>query len=281
MIFAFNVTTVMYILNIIFYAASLFAIWLGKPLGIPLFIGITALILSILLDIFIIIMSQKLYRQTLSVMDYDFDEYLALQNKIKKRCRKFQKLIVDMNMIQGYIAYERFSEARTMLEQIRGQVFYIRKDKLTMTYFGHMLEACSGEKNAAAFNQTLNEIQNFLSSPHKLKPQEKAVYAKAVEIDILLFSFFTRTPQQLASTDRTIAENLQREYMPLMKNYTAVSNYHYTLIYYTAAVPEMIVGSRQTAEQYLQTVAQLPYTYPSVQRARQYLETGDIRILMK
>ena len=282
MIFSFTVTTIIFLVNILLYLFSVFAFIIGAKFGIPKELGLIVLVVSIITDVFLAYASQKLYNQSLKRRDYDIEGFLAEQKKISSRSFGRAKTVVDFNIINGYFTYRRYNEAESYLLSIQPKLMGSSKVSDRMFCLLFMLTIQMYKNNQAAFDGIVNEMKRLMLTERFDSPAQKKFFEENIQGHILEFSFFTRTPKQLVSTDRVLTERFRdfmENYFMQNKNQLMKDSYNIITVYRLLGTIYAVLGDKQRENYYFNEIAKQDFAYPDINQVRQYLQSGNIDIL--
>lgn len=283
MIFSFGVTAVLFILDTIFYVVGFLIVLGDTRLGIPVWTGIVLLLLSIIGDFWLFWAVDKLYRQTLRRLDTDFNGFIEEQNRFFKRATGKQKFIIGLNIVNGYIAYRNFGEAERLLMSLNQKYYSNMHSQGKMKSITCRMMLYLHSRNYAAFDSSLADMRAMLDSGGIFaNPKVRKHYETLIDISIIEMSFYTRTPEQLVTTDKEITLRFKEIVECYWEENKSVmqDDYGRSSFYYTFGTIYAVLGDRERAENYLKEVAAQYLTYPFVNKSRQYLQSGDTNILM-
>ena len=108
------------------------------------------------------------------------------------------------------------------------------------------------------------------------------MYVRRFEAARLEVEFYKRTPEELRTADRVIAEQMiasSRASQPLDGDISRSVGYRMLAGYYNAGLSCAVLGRQQEADAYFGRIAQSECRYPLVDRVRQYLEKRELSVL--
>ena len=255
---------------------------------IPFFITVLICILVFVLQIGIVKLAGNMYFKTVERADTDLDGFIAEQEKLALRVKKPNiRNIVESNIIAALIMYERCEEAQERMKILGPQIppndFLSR---LQYVDFLLSIDMCKG--NFSGVDYYLNEMRANLSQidfsrPGLSEKSRKNLYL-TVELNTVHAEFYSRPPERLANEDRQITMNLISVVQEMEKNIYDLKlfrNHAYLSIWYDLGTAYAILGETEKAKQYFDQINSKQLNYPQIDRVKEYLNTGNINVLMK
>ncbi len=226
--------------------------------------------------------SHKLYLQSMATLGDDFAKWYKRQKKTIKLSIGAKKVLALSNTIYGCLAYEKMDEARILIDRFKRIIAKKNVPMYRYLCFSHMLSF--DEKNCDISNagNYLSEMYGCITS-NRFPASHKTDFMNLFEYSKSEVEFYTRTPEQLRTVDKRIAEqlNISSKLCASDLDTTAVqTGYPLLMYYYNTGLSYAILGETQGAAQYLGYIASDGTDYPIVRRVNEYISTGDINILL-
>lgn len=285
MVYIFPLTA---ILNIVVYILNITLLVLFFTDIINFWICILALMLSFVLVIGVNKLAYHLYCKSLDRCDTDYDSFVREQEKFSYRARKNPKIqqIIDLNIIAGTIAHEKYDEARKRMAVVGNTI--PPNDVLgRFQYLSFLLVIETNQKNFSNVDYYTNEMRTLLSLMHN-RPGFNETYRRryqlVIEDAVVSAEFFSRPPERLANEDRQITHNMlsvKQQLKSLSHEVKVFTNFYRVNLNYDSGIVYTILGETSKAEECFDEVLRNPYTYPMLDRVREYRRTGDINVLMQ
>ena len=280
MVFAFLSTTVLLLSSLVLFGISVFLFILRDNAYADLIIFLS--LISVGGAMLAVAGSYKLYNQSMAILGDDFDKWYKRQKKNIRLSIGGKKVLALSNTIYGCLAYERMDEAKPLIDRFK--MIIAKNDVPIYKYlcFSHMLSF--DEKNGDISNagNYLSEMYSSLTSG-KFPANLKTKFMNIFEYSKSEVEFYTKTPEQLRTVDKRIAEQLNISSKLCVSNLdiTAIqTGYPLLMYYYNTGLSYAILGDVQGASQYLGYIASDGTEYPRVKRVNKYIATGDINILL-
>ncbi len=276
------------ILSVILYVILGVVLALDILNFIPFFVTVLVCILVFALQICIVKLAGNMYFKTVERADTDLDGFIAEQEKLALRAKRPNiRNLVESNIIAALIFYERCEEAQERMKILGPQI--PPNDFLgRLQYVDFLLSIDMHKGNFSGVDYYLNEMRANLSqidfSRPGLSEKSRQDLYLTVELYTVNAEFYSRPPERLANEDRQITENLisvvhQMEKsiydLKLFRNHADLS------IWYDLGIAYTILGETEKAKQYFDLIVSKPFHWPQIARVKEYLNTGDINILMK
>lgn len=282
MLLAFHSSAAMFISVLVTLFTGILTLFRHDFINIPMPMSFALIILSVVGLMTLLTSVPKLYTETVKRCNDDIDGFVREQKHISGRCWGKAGLKVRLNLIFGLIAHERFDDAERLLMQTAP---YIEKKASAPNKIQYLMDSLWIYRHRGdydTYSYTLDKLLNEIQNNFELFPLERVEYGNLAELHRLETAFFTRTPEQLARSDREIAEKLNflARIMLSQEHFNDFWDEYMTIHFnYLLGTTYIILGDARSADFYLGTVASQPCTYPETQRARQFLQTNNIQIL--
>ena len=106
----------------------------------------------------------------------------------------------------------------------------------------------------------------------------------AVEKEAFEAEFYSRPPERLMNEDRQIVLNYIAN-ADILRGFSRKGAVMYEctekLLDYDKGMAYAVIGEREKAAQFLTSAAECGFTYPFVERAKKWLQSGDVNVLMR
>lgn len=254
---------------------------------IPLWLDISVFLAMIGLVLLMNFISVKKYAKICDMFNTDLEGFVAKQDELSKNAGKL-KMTIDGNTIIALLTHERTEEAerrideyaknimpsdimsRFMYSSYRSDLDILKRDFSRIDFYINDQKMCLSQmaagKTLGINARTVERLQS------------------ALEQTMLEAQIYSRTPEMLAAGDRQIAINYYNNCQKLYggeKDIKVMHDYFVVNLKYEMGMVCAITGDTEKAREYLTAAAQSGYTYPFVERAKQWLVSGDVNILMQ
>lgn len=275
-----------FICSIAGYVIIAAAIVLDVLKVIPGWVTLTAVIVVILLEYLIVFWAMKKYAKLCDMVNTDLNSFIEKHDKLAQRSKQ-TKMMVYGNTIAALLYHERTDEAERRIDLYRQNLqpndlisryqcsLYIialdvlKRDFSQIDFYVNDMKMCMQQI----------ETSKMLGYSTKVERRMKL----ALEQSILEAEFYSRNAQRLRNEDRHIVDNylanIGRMYS-IAGSIVVMKGFYICSLDYESGVAYAVLGEEEKAKSYFTKVAQTNYTYPIVQRAKDYLSTGDLSILI-
>ncbi len=277
-------------ISIFSYAVLITGCIIGFIDSVPIVISLLIIVISLMLRIGAIKTAQICYFNSLRLSEKDIDGFIAFQEKLSEKVNIRIKGTIYMNIIVALIQHERTNEAKKRLIAFGNTL----NNPDLLTRFNYLSILSLIEITERKFDKTDHFIEQMrdLSEQMVRDPRYNSKIAMdklETVMDTLMTEaeFFSRTPEMLAGDDRRFAENyLTKIKKAQQRENEKVSgspyhNYYKYKYDYTIGTIYAISGDIEKAKETMKGPAECGLSYPFVKRAKEYIESGDLKTIWK
>lgn len=243
-------------------------------------------IVTLAAELGINILSAKLYQNMLNRADSDIDGFVREQDCLAAKQKGKMKQIVSANIIVALLEYDRLDEVRRRLQAL-SQMIQPNDFPARFQYSSILMTLDIKCRNFSGIDFYVNDMKMCLTNigpMNGVSAKAKQRWQFLIEMNLIEAEFYSRTPQALATTDFQIAQR----YLADLEHYRILNKENKIFIgaqtvrdLFERGTVYAVLGDLNSANALLSQTASLPYTYPCVSYAKQYLQTGDINILFR
>lgn len=226
--------------------------------------------------------SDRLYKNSVLLCSVDFHKWYIDQRKIAATSFGGYKIAVMLNMLYVMCAYERFEEARRILNEAKpyiqasGNAFY------KCCYIMHLIAVKEKTKDTANINELFSEAFQNLELAKIPRGISKKSYIFRYRYARLEYEFYRSRTEELAASLRALTEQLNEtavEGLSDIEGMRAAVGYEAIEYSYSIAVTDLILGKEEEAQRLFENIAACKCGFPLVKRVREYLLKKDILVL--
>lgn len=280
MVFAFLPTALLFFVAMFFFGAAIALLFMGNLIGALL--GLGAMLASLIAETLAIKGSHKLYIASMATLPLGYDKWLKKQQSIASRSFGMKRLYVFSNILMGALAYEQLDDALEALEMLRPCAEKKKNPYVRYNYYSGLLSVREKMQELSSADYLLEQMYETLNSPKFPQGGVKASYVTHFEYTQAAIEFYKRTPRQLSTTDRNVAEKLiavSRINASVSNKLSQIIGYRALSCYYNIGLSLEVIGEHQQAGEYFDRIVNSGCLYPLVDRVRLFLSSNDLSIL--
>lgn len=264
---------------------------IGGVLGIIDIIPVWAELLIIIgiygVILLMYVLSMKKYVKICDIANTDPDKFIAESDKLAGKSAAVKRMILG-NAIVALLNHERIDEAERRTAEY-GKSLNHNDIVGRFMYSNYMCCVDILRRNFSRIDLYINDQRMCIQQMSENKPKgmnEMTLqrFSFAVEKEVIEAEFYSRPPERLINEDRQIAMNLITNadiLRGMNKNGMVMHKCTEKLLDYDKGVAYAVLGENEKAREFLASAAECGYTYPFVERAKKWLQSGDVHILMR
>lgn len=263
----------------------------GGVLGIldiiPFWAEIVLLIVLYGVVLLMNVLSLKKYAKICDIANTDIDRFIAASDKLAGKSSAVKRMVLG-NAIVALINHERADEAQKRTIEY-GNALKPSDIMGRFMYSNYMCCIDILKRDFSHIDLYINDQkmclqQMSISRPRGINENALKRLAVAVEQEILEAEFYSRPPERLMSEDRQIVLNYiaNSDILASMeKNIVVMRDYYLKVLDYDRGTAYAVLGENEKARELLTSAANCGFTYPFVERAKKWLQSGDVNVLMQ
>lgn len=263
----------------------------GGVLGImdiiPFWAEIVLLIVLYGIILLMNFLSVKKYAKICDIANTDPDRFIAMSDKMAKRAAGAERMVLG-NAVVALIHHERIDEAERRTAEY-GRALKPSDIMGRFMYSNYMCCIDILKRDFSHIDFYVNDQkmclqQMSISRPRGINEAALKRLAVAVEQEILEAEFYSRPPERLMNEDRQIVLNYIANLdilASMEKNIVVMREFYLKVIDYDRGAAYAVLGENEKARELLTSAASCGFTYPFVERAKKWLQSGDVNVLMK
>lgn len=283
MIFVFLPTALMYCLSLALFI-SVSAAYFINPYA-DLILLITLIVASVVTAFCSRLSAVSLYRDELRIFSpNDYYRWFDRQKRIAKRSIGSYKIAVKLNAAKIAIVCEHTDDAARLLSEIKPKIEKMNRAYFNYAYLSAVLKLKEKRHDLSRTNELLEAMYMNICAPGFGNRDTVSKAAADFEYARLEIEFYKQTPASLASSNKELIDRFRLSARLPLDDYfeeDAEGLYQSMSRCYNIGLCYAVSGDYYSAEKHFSSIASSDSGYPFVDRARRFLLSRDIDILME
>ena len=279
----FTWSRITYVAILVVWAAIL-ALCIARVL--PRYFIYIDLVITVAAEIAVNYICMGIYQNMTKLADTDIDAFVKQQDQLAAKQKGKMHHMILSNIIVILLEYDRLDEVRRRLNYI-SQITPPNDFNARFQYSSILMTLDIKCRNFQGIDFYINDMKMCLTNIGPMTgvtAKTKQKWEFLIEMNLAEAEFYSRTPQALATTDRHIAQRYLADldhFRLINKDNKLFPGAFITQDLYCRGTACAVLGDMQNANMLLSQVASLPYSYPAVRCAGEYIRSGDINIIFR
>ena len=233
------------------------------------------------------VLSVKKYTKICDIANTDPDKFVEMSDEMAKKSAGVRRMVLG-NAIVSLLNHERVDEAERRTAEY-GKDLKPNDIVGRFMYSNYMCCIDILKRDFSRMDLYINDQrmclqQMSVNRPRGINDLTLQRFHAAVEKEAFEAEFYSRPPERLMNEDRQIVLNYIAN-ADILRGFSRKGAVMYEctekLLDYDKGMAYAVIGEREKAAQFLTSAAECGFTYPFVERAKKWLQSGDVNVLMR